>query len=274
MSFKIKYSNLGHPNRIWTISAIHGEVEKLASIHRTVFEKFSPGDRLVYTGNYFGGANAGVHETMNELLFFRRALLARAGVMSDDIVYLRGRQEELWRTLLQIQMTLNARRTIEWIVQSHADVDALLRAYGSSLDEAGRIAREGILSLTKWSSNLKGAIRACPGHERFYTVLRRAAFTENRTDAANNLLFVHAGVNPSIPLPEQEDSFWWHSKDFNAMPQPYSPFRSVIRGHDPEQQGVHIGDAAISIDGGCGYGGALVCATISDAGRVLELISA
>lgn len=274
MSFKIRYTNLGHPNRIWTVSAVHGDVDRLAALHRAMFEKFSPGDRIVYTGNYFAGAaQPAPLETMRELLFFRRALIARPGVIADDIVYLRGIHEELWRTLLQIQMSLNARRTIEWISERHPEVDALLRAYGSSLDEAQRIAREGILNLTKWSTTLKANIRQHAGHEKFFTVLRRAAFTENRHDQGNNILFVHAGIDPDKPFIEQQDEFWWNSKGFNAMKEPLSPFRAIIRGHDPEKQGVHVGDASISIDGGCGYGGQLVCAQISDAGRVMELIS-
>ena len=61
-----------------------------------------PGDRLVYTGNMIGRGSA-VRETMDELLSFRRALIAMPGMLADDVVYLRGAQEEMWQKLLQLQ---------------------------------------------------------------------------------------------------------------------------------------------------------------------------
>jgi serine/threonine protein phosphatase 1 len=142
------------------------------------------------------------------------------------------------------------------------------------LTELSRISREGILNLTRWSMVLKTRIRSEPGHEKFFTVLRLAAFTENKHSNDNNLLFVHAGLDPARPLAAQRDQFWWSFKGFNQMTAPYLPFRSVIRGHDPERQGVHVGPAVISLDGGCGHGGQLVCAQLSNIGEVLEILAA
>jgi serine/threonine protein phosphatase 1 len=274
MSFKTKFSSLGHPNRIWVVSAIHGELTRLTSIHKAVYEKFQPGDRLVYTGNYLGGTAAKPVETLDELLHFRRTLLAIPGLQPDDIVYLRGMQEELWGKLLQLQFAPNAGQVIDWMAAHHPDIDSIVRAYGSSLGEAARITREGILNLTRWSTALKNRIRAEPGHEKFFTVLRLAAFTENRHSNDNNLLFVHAGIDPARPLAAQGDQFWWAFKGFNGIKERYLPFRAVIRGHDPEQQGIHISSAVISLDGGSGRGGQLICARMSDAGEVLEILAA
>lgn len=273
MSFKNKFSNLGHPNKIWTVSAIHGELDQLAAIHQAVYGRFQPGDRLIYTGNYFGGGRAAPLRVMDELLYFRRALMAKPGVDADDIVYLRGRQEELWHRLQHLQFTPNASRAVEWALAQHPETGCILKAYGSSAAEIMRVAREGIMSLTRWSSALKSRIRSHPGHEKFFTVLRRAAFTENRHSNDNNLLFVHAGLNPARALTEQGDDFWWSAANFNAI-ESYAPFRAVVRGHDPEHGGVRIGKAAISLDGGCGHGGKLVCAQLSDIGDVLEILAA
>jgi hypothetical protein len=274
MSFKIKFSNLGHPKRIWAISAIHGQIDKLTAVHEKIFDQIIPGDRLVYTGNYLAGPNAKPIETLNALLDFRRDLMARPGIMAEDFVYLRGIQEELWRTLLQAQMTINAGKTIEWISTKHPEMDGMLRAYGSSLDEASRVAREGVMNITRWSLSLQNSLRQQPGHEKFFTVLRRAAFTENPHMNDNNILFVHAGIDTKKPLVEQEDQFWWAHKNFNTIEMPVQPFRAVIRGYDPEQGGVHIGKYSLSLDGGCGHGGKLICARLSDIGDVQELIAA
>ncbi len=273
-SFKNRFSNLGHPNRIWTISAIHGQLERLYSIHDALFDKCRPGDRIVYTGNYLGGAFANPKATLDELLAFRRRLLAQPGMVPDDFVYLRGRQEELWSKILQLQFAPSARDVLTWMAQHHPEMESILEAYGSSFDHAQTIARGGVINLTKWTGFLKEQIRRHSGHETFFTVLRRAAFTEHRSTNDNNILFVHAGLDPALPLMEQGDHFWWSSRGFNHMDAAYSPFRTVIRGHDPEHAGVHIGSVSISLDGGCGHGGKLVCAQMSDRGYVLELLSA
>ena len=274
MSFKTKFSNIGHPNKIWVISAIHGEVERLISVHQSLYAKFKPGDRLIYTGNYLGGASAKPVPTLDELLHFRRTLMAKPGVMAEDIVYLRGIQEELFGKLLQIQFAPNASQIADWMTKYHPDMDSVLQAYGASLPELSRTAREGILNLTRWSVALKNSIRSEPGHEKFFTVLRLAAFTENRHTNDNNLLFVHAGLDPEKPLAAQGDQFWWAFKGFNKIPAPYSPFRSVIRGHDPERNGIQVTPGYISLDGGCGHGGKLVCAQLSNMGEIIEILAA
>ena len=274
MSFKTKFFNLGHPNRIWVVSAIHGQIERLVQIHQAVYEKFKPGDRLVYTGNYLGGANAKPVETLDEILHFRRTLMAKPGVMAEDIVYLRGIQEELFGKLLQIQFAPNAGQVTDWMMKHHPDIDSVLQGYGASLAELSRIGREGILNLTRWSMALKLRIREEPGHEKFFTVLRLAAFTEHKSSNDNNLLFVHAGLDPAKPLSAQVDQFWWSFKGFNDIAAPYLPFRSVIRGHDPERQGVKVSPAFVTLDGGCGHGGQLVCAQMSNVGEVIEILAA
>lgn len=270
MSFHAKYSSLGHPNRIWVFSAIEGRTERLRVAHQKVFEKFQPSDRIVYTGNYLGGENSNPIGTMSDLLLFRRSILALPGSMADDIVYLRGIQEELWRSILRLQMSINASDTVAWIQRRHPEVDSLLKAYGSSLDEASKVAREGVLNLTRWGASLQNNQRQFPGHEKFFTCLRRAAFTENRHSNDNNLLFVHAGIDPQRALIDHEDEFWWASKNFNLYQEPYRPFRLVVRGYDPEHQGMHISPAFISLDGG---GTKLVCAEMTAEGDIKELIT-
>jgi serine/threonine protein phosphatase 1 len=48
------FLSLGAPNRIWAISAVHAELDKLTNIHDQLFDQISPGDRIVYLGNYIG----------------------------------------------------------------------------------------------------------------------------------------------------------------------------------------------------------------------------
>lgn len=274
-SFSEKFTNLGAPRKIWTVAAVHGQRDSLARVHDKIFAEFTPGDRVVYTGNYLcAEKNARPRDVINDLLAFRRKLMAVPGVMADDVIYLRGVQEELWTKLTQIQMAQSPRQVIEWIAQAYPEMDTLLAAYGTSLLEAGRVAREGILSLTRWSGALKRNLREHPGAEKFFTSLRRAAFTDQRQSNDNNILFVHAGINPAKPLTAQNDQFWWAHKNFAAMQAPYAPFRTVVRGSDPQGAGVQLGAVNLSLDGGCGKGGHLVCAQLTPSGDVLDVYAA
>lgn len=274
MSFKTSFINLGQPRRIWTVSAIRGQLTPLAAIHDHIYKHCAPGDRVLYTGNYFAGPHAYPAATLDELLYFRRNLLARPGMVPEDFVYLRGVQEELWSKLLQIHFAPSARAVVEWIATHHGDMNSLLQAYGSSLGDAARIAREGVVPLTKWTIYLREQMRTNPGHEKFFTLLRRAAFTEHQNNNDTNILFVHAGLDPALPLTAQGDRFWWSARSFGAMKTPYHPFRTVIRGCDPDRGGVSVGQVSVSLDGGCGYGGQLVCAQVSSSGEVLSLQAA
>src|ERR1700761_9048224 len=81
--------------RVWAVSSIHAEVERLRTIHVAIERRLQPGDALVYLGNMIGRGTA-VRETVDELLSFRRAFISRPGAFASDLVYLRGSQEEMW----------------------------------------------------------------------------------------------------------------------------------------------------------------------------------
>lgn len=274
MSFKTSFCNLGQPRKIWTVSAIRGQIDRLAAIHNYIYQNCAPGDRVLYTGNYFCGQAASAPEVLDELLYFRRSLLARPGMVPEDFVYLRGVQEELWSKLLQIHFAPSARAVVEWIGTHHPEMDGLLATYGSSLTAAARTAREGIVPLTKWTIALRERMRARAGHEKFFTLLRRAAFTEHADSTDINILFVHAGLDPALPLTAQGDRFWWAARSFGNMQTPYHPFRTVVRGSDPDGGGVKVSPVSVSLDGGCGRGGQLVCAQLSSSGDVLAMQAA
>jgi hypothetical protein len=274
MSFKTSFSNLGQPRRIWVVSAIRGQLAPLATVHNHIHMHCLPGDRILYTGNYLAGYPATAAETMGELLYFRRSLLAKPGMVPDDFVYLRGVQEELLSKMLRIHFAPSPRTIVDWIAAHHPEMDALLGIYSTSLADAARIAREGTIPLTRWTVFLREQLRTRPGHEKFLAQLYRAAFTEHRGSNDNNILFVHAGIDPALPLTKQGDRFWWAARRFREMETAYRPFRTVVRGCDPDLGGVRVGSVSISLDGGCGHGGELVCAQLSASGDVLSLLAA
>ena len=268
-SFDSRFLSLGAPKRIWTISAVHGEAARLMDLHDNLLDFIEPGDRIVYHGNYIGYGPQPV-ETIDELLTFRRLVLSIPGMMPDDIVYLRGGQEEMWQKLMQLQFAQRPTDVLLWMLSK--GMAGTLASYGISPHDGIVAAQEGVMSLTRWTGKIREAVRRRPGHDIFSTVLRRAAFTPVEGDYP--LLFVHAGINPSQTLETQRDSFWWAGNDFNAIHVPYMPFQKVVRGFDPKHRGLNLNCVTATIDGGCGFGGALVCAGFDTEGNVLEILEA
>lgn len=258
---------MGTPKRVWAISAIHAEVEKLIQLHDVLLDKIMPGDRVVYLGNYIG---YGPHPiaTMQEILTFRRLVLSIPGMMVSDIMYLRGGQEEMWQKLLQLQFAPNPTDVLLWMLSK--GLGSTLEGYGISPHDGIMAAQEGVMSLTRWTASIRRAIRKHPGHDIFTTQLKRAAYTH--TAMEGSLLFVNAGINPTCDLDKQGDHFWWSSHNFDAIVLPYDPFAKVIRGYDPKHNGLRVNCVTATVDGGSGFGGTLNCAGFDDQGDLIELL--
>ncbi len=260
-----RFAVLRRARRVWAVAAIHGEAGRLAALHRVLADAFEDSDRLVYLGNYLGGAE--VLRTVEELLALRRALIARPRLFASDVAYLRGSQEEMWQKLLQLQFAPNPREVFDWMM-GHG-LDATLRAYGGDEKAGAAAAREGAVGITRWTQSLRAAMQARPGHATLMSALRRAALTDD-----GKLLFVHAGIDPSRPLSAQSDSFWWNLGGFSRLAQPYAGFSRVIRGYDRDHGGLIESAHTTSIDAGSGFGGPLLAACFDPHGALLATIEA
>lgn len=276
-SLDCRFAVLGAPERVWAVPSIHANLQKLNTVHENIFNNFRPGDRLVYLGNYTGyGQHA--RETISALLSFRRCLLSRPGVKPEDIVYLRGTQEEMWQKLLQLQFAPNPKQVLEWMLSQ--GLAQTMESYGVNVAEAQRVTCEGVMRLARWTENLRYAVYKNPGHDIFGSQLKRAAYTDcqykaNQTDGTcSPLLFVNAGIDYSRTLEDQGDRFWWGDNHFKSMTLPYAPFRKVIRGYDPKAEGLHLNCVTATLDNNCGRGGSLVFAEIAGDGEFLNLMEA
>ena len=261
-----RFASLRQTERTWAVGAIHGEVARLKALHGRLAERLRRGDNLVYMGNILGRGGA-VGETVNEILAFRRAFLARPGVFAADLAYLRGGQEEMWHKLLQLQFAPNPGEVLRWMLDQ--GVGPTLQAYGGDAKKGLMATRAGALAVTGWTNGLRAAMRTRDGHVALTSALRRAAFI-----ADHSLLFVHAGIDPSRPLFQQADSFWWGGREFDRLAAPYGTFTRIVRGYDPAHRGVAIGPLTATLDGGCGFGGPLMAGCIHASGEVGELIEA
>lgn len=262
MSVKSRFEELRPGSRTWAIAAIHGHLEPLIRVHEQIAERFEFGDIVVYMGNFLGHGPQ-VRETVDELLLFRREVMALPGGQPEDIVFLRGAQEEMWQKLLTIQFAPNPREVLEWMIQQ--GVGQTIEAYESTVDEARLAARDGVRGLTQWTNSLRAVIRAREGHTQFFSALHRAAF---RHDHA--ALFVSSGVDPERPMAKQTDSFWWGDEGFNRLTRKYGPFRRVVRGFDPQHGGTKETEFTLTVDGGCGFGGPLRAVCLGVGGDPVE----
>lgn len=253
--------------RVWAISAIHGEADQLMGLHDKLFPHIQPGDRFVYMGNYSGYGSAPT-ETLDEILTFRRGILAQPGMMPSDFVYLRGGQEEMWEKLQQLQFSPNPKLTLNWMLDH--GLSPTLEAYGLRPRDGLNAAGEGVMSITRWTAAVRKAIRRYAGHDLFQCQLKRAAYTP--VESETPLLFIHAGINTTRDLQSQGDTLWWGGKNFNFIEEAYAPFHKVIRGFDPNHAGPHMNNHIATIDGGCGFDGVLLAALFTPDGALTGLI--
>jgi serine/threonine protein phosphatase 1 len=261
-----KLARLRKAARIWAVASIHGEAERLARLHDRIAERFGDDDRIVYLGNYLGRSNA-IVATIDELLDFRRRVLARSRGFACDVVYLRGAQEEMWQKLLQLQFAPNPGEVLAWMVRE--GVDATIAAYGGELRLGFAATRDGPRLITRWTTGLRNAMNAAPGHNALFGQLSHAAVSDD-----DRLLFVHAGVDAARPLAEQGDAFWWNDRDLRALAAPFAGFRRVVRGFDRQPRGLVESEFAVSLDAGAGRGGRLLAAAFAPDGTVRDVLQA
>ncbi len=273
-----RFAVLGRPRRVWAVGAIHAQPDRLDALHHAIAQRFQPGDRLVYLGNMIGHGDR-VVDTIDRLLAFRRALLGMRGMLASDVVYLRGAQEEMWQKLLQLHFAPDPRHVLDWMLKQ--GVGPTLAAYGGVPEAGMAAARGGAVMLGRWTQGLRHAMQARPGHDALFNALRRAAYTGHadggdtaQDGGGGGLLLVSAGIDPARPLGEQGDAFWWGGHGFARLGEPYGAFRRLVRGFDPARHGVVAGPVGVTLDGGCGFGGYLVCACLDSSGEVLDLFQA
>ncbi len=257
-----KFARLRGADRVWAVASIHGEARRLARLHDAIGSRFRERDRLVYLGNYLGHGED-VAATIDELLDFRRRILAAPGGFACNVVFLRGAQEEMWQKLLQLQFAANPGEVLNWMVR--AGIEATVRAYGGELRQGFAATRDGPRTITRWTSGLRTAMNAAAGHTTLFAALRHAAFTDD-----NALLFVHAGVNTRRPLGSQGDAFWWGAHDVLALTGKFEGFGRVVRGFDRDRRGLVEHEFGVSLDAGSGRGGALMAACFDAAGAVVD----
>ena len=232
---------------IYAIGDVHGHADKLARAHRLIAadrarEGVPDAAEVVHLGDY-GDRGPDTRGVLDLLI---------AGQS-------RGAP---WRTVLgnHDRMFLNfvtsgatdrtgLRRDALWLHPSNGGATTL-RSYG--IEAEGRPADE-----------VRAEARAAIPETHL-------AFLEGLTPyhVADDLLFVHAGIRPGVPLERQsEDDLIWIREGFLDDPRPH-PWL-VVHGHTPLPEPAHYGNR-VDLDGGAAYGRPLAVAAFE--GREVFLV--
>ena len=200
MTEKNNFHEFKKTNKIWAIGSLHSSVESFQSIKNYIFSNFSIGDKLIFLGNVIGFRDRS-KEIISEVLSLRFNLMAKFKLNHDDIVFLRGAQEEMFSKLLQLQIAPNPIEIIDWIF-SHG-VDRTIISYGFDPDNFRSVASQGAIQINKLTAKLNHQISEISGHKEYFSNLKHAAYSESK-----EVLFVNRGVDISRPLSAQNDCFF------------------------------------------------------------------
>ena len=215
-------------NRIWAVGSIHSNIDSFNLIKDHIVNNFKENDKLIYLGNIIGLGNRAA-ETISNVLSLRFNLMAKYQLNNEDIVFLRGAQEEMFHKLLQLQTAPNPQEIIEWIFTR--GVDKTLESYKFNPKEIKKIASQGTMQISKWTSKLNLATISKAGHKEYFSNLKHAAFSESK-----KILFVNRGVDVTRPLSAQNDCFWWGYQNFSLINKPYNSFQRIVRGYQSEHK--------------------------------------
>ena len=215
-------------NRIWAVGSIHSNINSFNLIKDHIVNNFKENDKLIFLGNIIGLGNRAA-ETISNVLSLRFNLMAKYQLNNEDIVFLRGAQEEMFHKLLQLQTAPNPQEIIEWIFTR--GVDKTLESYKFNPKEIKKIASQGTMQISKWTSKLNLATISKAGHKEYFSNLKHAAFSESK-----KILFVNRGVDVTRPLSAQNDCFWWGYQNFSLINKPYNSFQRIVRGYQSEHK--------------------------------------
>jgi serine/threonine protein phosphatase 1 len=228
--------------RTYAIGDIHGQLERLAEAHDLIArDRAAVGDKVaevVHVGDLVdrGPDSRGVID-----------FLIAGGARGAPWVTLKGNHDRMFEGFLgdPDHYDPGLRAGLHWI-DPRLGGDETLRSYG--VDGA----RERMLFDLH-----DDAVRAVPeSHRAFLAALPLM-------HRAGDVLFVHAGIRPGVPLDAQtEDDLLWIRREFLDDPRDHGAL--IVHGHTPVDAVTHYGNR-LNIDTGAGYGRALSTVVIEDA---------
>ena len=224
MKHNSKFSEFESSNNIWAIGSIHSHLDSFENIKKHIIKNFSKYDKIVFLGNIIGVGDF-AQETLSSVIDMRLKLMSKFYLNPEDIVFLRGAQEEMLLKLLQLQTAPHPNEILLWMYEH--GVNKTIDSYGLDSKELIDVSTQGTIAINKWTSRLNDALTYKQGHREYFSNLCHAAFSKSRL-----VLFVNRGVDITRPLSAQSDCFWWGYHNFSKLNKPYRTFRKIVRGYE------------------------------------------
>ena len=266
MQIDSKFAVFKSSNKIWAIGSIHSQLDSFENIKQHIIKNFSQNDRIVFLGNIIGFGDF-AKETLSSVINMRLSLMSKFYLKPEDIVFLRGAQEEMFLKLLQLQTAPNPNEILLWMYEH--GVDKTINSYGLDSKELLKISSQGPISINKWTTKLNEFVANYKGHREYYSNLCHAAYPKSKL-----ILFVNRGVDITRPLSAQSDCFWWGYHNFSKLNKPYKTFQKIIRGYEPTMpdKTLNIKDKTVfSLYQGPLSDKKVMAGLFSDSGEILDL---
>tara|TARA_B100001123_G_C15309808_1_gene1023973 strand:- start:1768 stop:2580 length:813 start_codon:yes stop_codon:yes gene_type:complete len=231
MQISSKFAQFESSNNIWAIGSIHSHLKSFEKIKKHIEENFIQNDKIVFLGNVIGVGEF-AKETLSSVIDMRFNLMSDFYLNPQDIVFLRGAQEEMFLKLLQLQTAPNPKEILLWMYDH--GVDKTIDSYGFDSKDLINVASQGTLSINKWVTNLNESLSSYSGHKEYFSNLCHAAFPKTKL-----ILFVNRGVDITRPLSAQSDCFWWGYHNFSKLDKSYNTFKKIVRGYESSEPQVN-----------------------------------
>ncbi|WP_170766016.1 metallophosphoesterase family protein [Ruegeria lacuscaerulensis] len=232
-------------NSIYAIGDVHGQLEMLLDALRMIEREGGPDARVVFLGDYVDrGPNS---RAVLDLLI--------EGQRTDrNWVMVKGNHDRMMTRFVQDCEIADNRLpvTLNWLDPRLGGRETLA-SYGVEVTDDDRI----------YQVHERACAAVPPAHIDFVNALPLY-------HQEGELLFVHAGIRPGMPLEHQaEDDLVWIRQEFlrDTTPHPWL----IVHGHTPVNRAEHCGNR-INLDAGAGYGRPLATAVFE--GRQCWLLTA
>jgi len=234
---------------IYAIGDIHGQKTELDRVLDLIGTDGGKDASVVFLGDYTdrGPDSRAVLDT-----------LVAGGEAARNWTFLKGNHDRMFEWFMQRPILHDPYMMVElyWL-HPRLGGDTTLASYGV---DAGPTRREKDVQ-----SDARAAVPT--SHVTFLESLKL-------THTVGDLLFVHAGIRPGVPLIKQtEEDLLWIRNEFHDHTGPHP--KVIVHGHTPIRDATHYGNR-VNLDTAAGYGEPLTAAVfegtrawrLTDRGRV------
>jgi hypothetical protein len=211
--------------RVWVISSIEARCEQLKMLHKFISDYYRAGDMLVYSGNIFGGVKGNVVDTIDEILGFRKRIMASFETNPDEICYLKGAYEDMLFKFFSLNFASSP--SVKYNNMMESGLKSTINDYGLNHEEGKFASERGSVSLLRFIESLKSSIRKHNGHYEllFSNSLVNYAHTENKS-----ILCLSAGYDKNKDLKDQKEELAYGINLEFLNDRPFEGYKTTVRG--------------------------------------------